>query len=212
MKPQGERNRLSQREDEVLKLAASGLTDQQIANVLNIRVSTVTTYWVRIRGKVGQLSRAELIALSVRQRSQEAMNELKQENARLKTELTERQTAETEALRSAGILRACLDLIPAGMLIVRPDGDVAVSNKTAEKMLGCDGKRLEGTCVEELLPQVLSSSGSSKSGGSAVMDRPATQFAVRTDGSVLPARIEVRALDSTASGWIAILLQPSQAQ
>lgn len=209
MKPKDERNRLSQREDEVLRLAASGLTDQQIANVLNIKVSTVTTYWVRIRGKVGQLSRAELIALSVRQRSQEAMNELRMENARLKSEVSHRQSAENEALRSAGILKASLDLVPEGMLIVRPDGGVAVSNRAAEGILGCGSKQLEGLCIQDLLPHIGGQGYESQGANTAVMERPSTKYAVRTDGSVLPAKVEVRPLDGAAAGWIAVLLQPS---
>lgn len=208
MKPKDERNRLSRREDEVLRLAASGLTDQQIANVLNIRVSTVTTYWVRIRGKVGQLSRAELIALSVRQRSQEALNELRVENARLKSEVSHRQNAENEALRSAGILKASLDLVPEGMLIVRPDGGVAVSNRAAEGLLGCGPKELEGLCIQDVLPQ-MAPLELGLSSGASVLERPSTKYAVRTDGTVLPAKVEVRALDGPAAGWIAVMLEPS---
>lgn len=89
MRAKSERNRLSRREGEVLRLASNGFTDQQIAQSLGIRVSTVTTYWVRIRGKVGQLSRSEIIAGSVRQRSLETLNELRSENARLRAELGE---------------------------------------------------------------------------------------------------------------------------
>ena len=88
----------------MLRLASNGLTDQQIAHALGIRVSTVTTYWVRIRGKVGQLSRAELISASVRQRSQETVNELRTENARLKEELGEARELLSRYMETAPVV------------------------------------------------------------------------------------------------------------
>lgn len=53
---------LSARELAVLTFAASGYTDDMIANELGIRRGTVNSYWVRIRGKLGNLSRSELVA------------------------------------------------------------------------------------------------------------------------------------------------------
>ncbi|MEA2554537.1 MAG: hypothetical protein QOJ65_2713 [Fimbriimonadaceae bacterium] len=206
MKPRAERNTLSQREDEVLKLASTGLTDQQIANVLRIRVSTVTTYWVRIRGKVGQVSRAEMIAQSVRQGSQAAMNDLKTENAKLRAELGQKLTSEADAVRSACILRACLDQVSSGLLVVRPDGGVAVSNKPAEELLGVGDKQLEGLCIQDLIPQVQPSYGRT-----AVLERPSEKLAVRPDGTTVSAQVDVRPLDGSAPGWVAVLLKPAKA-
>lgn len=91
-----ERNRLSPREEAVLRHAAEGMTDQQIANTLDIRVSTVTTYWIRIRGKLGRLSRSELVAMWVRQHSQDTVDALRHEVASLRKQLQE-QEARTEA-------------------------------------------------------------------------------------------------------------------
>jgi hypothetical protein len=51
----------------VLKLAVEGKTDEMIARELGIERGTVNSYWVRIRGKLGHLSRTELAARFVQQ-------------------------------------------------------------------------------------------------------------------------------------------------
>lgn len=53
---------LSTRELAVLTLAAHGCTDDMVASELGIQCGTVNSYWVRIRGKLGNLSRSELVA------------------------------------------------------------------------------------------------------------------------------------------------------
>jgi PAS domain S-box-containing protein len=57
---------LSEREREVLFLAADGLTDKQIAVRLEIGPKTVRTYWDRIRAKLGASSRTQALALALR--------------------------------------------------------------------------------------------------------------------------------------------------
>jgi len=52
---------LSDREKQVLSLAAKGETDEGIAHNLEISISTVRGYWLRIRSKIGGASRAELV-------------------------------------------------------------------------------------------------------------------------------------------------------
>ncbi|HRJ25895.1 MAG TPA: PAS domain-containing protein [Fimbriimonadaceae bacterium] len=57
---------LSPREVFVIEQAALGLTDRGIANHLGIAVATVSTYWGRIRAKMGGGSRTELVARYVK--------------------------------------------------------------------------------------------------------------------------------------------------
>lgn len=54
--------RLSQREQEVLGLAAVGYLDKQISLELDLSLNTLRKYWRRIRGKVGDLTRSALVA------------------------------------------------------------------------------------------------------------------------------------------------------
>jgi len=57
--------RLSQREQEVLKAVAQGYTNQQIANQLYLSVKTVETYKARIMEKLNLHGRAELVRFAL---------------------------------------------------------------------------------------------------------------------------------------------------
>lgn len=63
---------LSFRELSVLELAAKGYTDDMISREMGIEKGTVNSYWVRIRGKHGHLSRTELVARFVQARANAA--------------------------------------------------------------------------------------------------------------------------------------------
>lgn len=189
MKSREERNQLSAREEEVLRLAGNGLTDQQIANVLNIKVSTVTTYWVRIRAKVGQLSRAELISLSLRQQSQETINGLRAEISRLNAELATTHAAKAEAHLSEEVLKAALDAVSSGMVIVRPDGAVAVSNRAARTLLGGE-RTLDSARIREILE------GRKLVGGGNPLPEPSG------------AKLQVQKLEGSGPGWYAVIVDP----
>lgn len=57
--------KLSNRERQVLGMAAAGLLDKQIGEELGVSANTLRTYWSRIRGKLGSLPRSALVALLV---------------------------------------------------------------------------------------------------------------------------------------------------
>ncbi|MFQ3587431.1 MAG: helix-turn-helix transcriptional regulator [Fimbriimonadaceae bacterium] len=56
---------LSSRERQILSFAATGLTDKEIARKLDISVSTVRSYWLRLRQKIGGDNRTEVVARSL---------------------------------------------------------------------------------------------------------------------------------------------------
>ncbi|MBF0445451.1 MAG: response regulator transcription factor [Magnetococcales bacterium] len=64
--PTGANNRPSPREQEVLAQIAKGLTDKEIARVLNVTPSTINTYKTRLREKLGLKSKAEMANFAVR--------------------------------------------------------------------------------------------------------------------------------------------------
>src|SRR5579862_4166396 len=74
---------LSERERQLLVLAAQGFTDQGISHKLGISLATVGTYWGRVRIKFGPLSRTELVAVYLREESAATINELKRTNSSL---------------------------------------------------------------------------------------------------------------------------------
>ena len=77
---QGQHNALSEREKQLIKLASEGFIDTAIANQLGISEATVSTYWGRIRVKLGPHSRTELVAIVLRQESEFVIAALREEN------------------------------------------------------------------------------------------------------------------------------------
>ena len=71
------RHELSGREEEVVNLAAQGLTDNGIAHKLGISPGTVNGYWARIRSKLGQRSRTELVAVYLQTANAKAIESIK---------------------------------------------------------------------------------------------------------------------------------------
>ncbi len=67
VKEQAPGSRLSEREQEVLRLIAMGYTNQQIADKLFLSVKTVETYKARLMEKLGLRGRAELVRYAVSQ-------------------------------------------------------------------------------------------------------------------------------------------------
>jgi two-component system response regulator NreC len=59
-------DRLSQREQQILKLVAQGFTNQQIAAQLFLSVKTVETYKTRVMRKLNLLSRVELVRFALK--------------------------------------------------------------------------------------------------------------------------------------------------
>ena len=56
----------SRREAEVLRLAAAGLTDKEIAARFGVSITTVRSFWDRIRRKTGALSRTHATVMAVK--------------------------------------------------------------------------------------------------------------------------------------------------
>lgn len=72
------------REEQVLVLAARGLTDKEIAIRLGISPDTVGTYWRRILAKYQAASRTEVVAKYANERSKAAVENLQYVNECLK--------------------------------------------------------------------------------------------------------------------------------
>ncbi|MGV3613921.1 MAG: LuxR C-terminal-related transcriptional regulator [Fimbriimonas sp.] len=53
---------MSERERQIVRLGARGLTDKEIADRLAVSITTVRTYWIRLRRKLNATNRAQAIA------------------------------------------------------------------------------------------------------------------------------------------------------
>ncbi len=146
-----ERSRLSTRENEILEAAIEGMTDIQISQKMGITQSTVNSYWVRIRGKLGQLSRTELVALALKQL---ARDEIGAANLRLEAF---RRDAETHAQQTsdhthAELFRATLAALPDAVVVWDQEATIRYANPRLEAMFGFGWDELVGRPVSTLVP------------------------------------------------------------
>ncbi|MCO5297015.1 MAG: PAS domain S-box protein [Fimbriimonadaceae bacterium] len=144
------RKTLSEREHQLLDLAASGHTDTRIAHLLGISEATVATYWGRIRIKLGPLNRSELVARFVREQSQELVDELKQRNQQLLTEL--REHSAQPPVENDSFYRDLIEHAPDAILIVNEQGVIETANRETCRLFGYELGQLEGQDLTVLIP------------------------------------------------------------
>ena len=123
---------LSQREREVLRLAAEGCTDTSICTHLGIAPGTLGTYWTRVRNKTGLSSRTELAAAYVRHRC---------EGVLVKTVaiVAERWVRgggnRAEESQPPSMASEVFEAIPIAALVVKADGEIVALNQMAVRVL-----------------------------------------------------------------------------
>ena len=149
--PLFERGRLSKREDSILEAAIEGLTDIQIAQRMAISQSTVNSYWVRIRGKLGQLSRTELVALALKQKARTEMDLAQAQLALLRRE-AETHGRLTDDYANAEIYRAALDTLPEAMLVFCESAIIRYANPRVEALFGFERGELRELPLATLFP------------------------------------------------------------
>ena len=142
--------RLSQRENEILNYAAKGLTDIQIAHRLSIRTSTVNSYWVRIRSKVGHRSRTELVAMALRAKAEEDRTVLLDRAKELESFAAERDTLYSQA-QSNALLNLGLDALPEAVAIIGEDGQTFYVNERLCRMFGYEADEICGRSIDTIL-------------------------------------------------------------
>jgi PAS domain S-box-containing protein len=140
--------KLSEREDQMLHMAAKGLTDQGIAHELGISVGTVGTYWGRVRGKMGPHSRSELVARYIQSAASERINQLRRENEQLAAQL-EATSVEKQSFEML------IQHAPEGVLFVDRDGNLIAGNQAAADLLGCAVEQFPSLRVGTFIPPEL---------------------------------------------------------
>lgn len=151
---------LSVREREVVDLAIRGATDAGIAHELSLSVSTVNSYWVRVRGKVGQLSRTEIVSKMLQVGFRTKHDGLVEEVRRLEKALAEAQRrlarSDADGKASDGVSWHLLALhfVPAAVVVAKSPGEVVYANIEAERLFHAEPGALVGREVCELtVPQ-----------------------------------------------------------
>jgi len=152
--PAPNQSSLSQRERDVLQLAAKGFTDTAIAQKLEIREGTVGTYWGRIRSKLGPCSRTELVAKALQVECEETLAQVRADNARLISEIQGMDPAMRGEERMV-LASEVIEKAPDAILVVDEQGTVQIANEAALDLFGCDRQALAGGTVSSLIPERL---------------------------------------------------------
>lgn len=141
------------REEQVLVLAASGLTDKEIALRLGISPDTVGTYWRRILAKYQAASRTEVVAKYTDDRARAAVENLRYVNECLKLVADHMiEHARTTGTLSSSLPDAILASLPDWVLLIDVQGTILFSNRQISascKVQECF--EVEDGTVEDLL-------------------------------------------------------------
>ena len=91
-------------------------------------------------------------AHNLRQRARERTEELRQSNEKLKSEISDRQEAEQELLRTRSFLDVILEHVPAMLLLKDAQtGRVAYLNRAGEELIGINRREIIGKHVHEVM-------------------------------------------------------------
>jgi PAS domain S-box-containing protein len=153
LRPTDSSETLSPREQELLTLAAEGLTDQGIAHRLGISIATVGTYWGRVRVKLGPYNRTELVSLNLKFQAQRVIDQLQNENRRLVGELQERVHSAELLETSLELFQGLVETAPDAIIVVDQDGMIQLANEQAAVLFGYEHGALRGMFVDYLLPE-----------------------------------------------------------
>ncbi len=82
---------LSPREEEIVELCVEGLTNDAIANRLNLSLGTVNTYWLRIKLKVGGSGRTDTVVRIIKEKAERALRDSNMERNELAALIAEKE-------------------------------------------------------------------------------------------------------------------------
>jgi PAS domain S-box-containing protein len=140
---------LSKRESQILNLASEGLIDIQIALKLGITPSTVSSYWVRMRGKVGQFSRTELVANHLRSQAELKIAPLQKQIENFEKIVSD-QSLILDEVKNAQIYRAGLDSIAEPLLLLNGSFYILYANLRFRIVFGYKDDELRGNTIDSI--------------------------------------------------------------
>lgn len=143
---------LSDREKQIVDLASEGHTDTSIAHELGISEATVSTYWSRVRMKIGPYSRPELVARIIRSNCSQIVKELRDQNKQLIGQI-EKDTGIEWGEDERNFYRELLEQAPDAILVVNDRGEIESSNQEAARLFGFDQEKMSGMPLQELIPE-----------------------------------------------------------
>lgn len=116
----------------------------------------MNSYWVRIRGKLGYLSRTEIVAGVLRHESGQRyadllveVERLKASEAQARTDLAQSQH-DLHSLRGSSWHPMALDHAPDALMVCDPQGRIVYANLRAQHLFGAEVGELESLWVWDL--------------------------------------------------------------
>jgi PAS domain S-box-containing protein len=140
---------LSPREKQLLDLAARGMTDSAISHELDISEATISTYWGRIRVKLGPFSRTELVAIVMKEENDLALQELRKENEKL----AERLRLKTGEYPDGNFYKDLLEAAADAIFLTNQDGIIENLSDAAAELFGYSKDQLKGKPITMLIPE-----------------------------------------------------------
>ena len=121
---------LTVRETQLLKLAASGYSDKEMALILGISRETVTTYWKRLKAKFGATNRTSLVVSLIGRISVEQV-------PIVDDFLDQSEEEELDAKPEMAIeYQDLMEELSFGVAFENPDGFLVFSNKQFSNLMG----------------------------------------------------------------------------
>jgi hypothetical protein len=102
---------LSPRESEIVELCIQGLTNEAIASRLGVSVSTVHTYWVRIKLKIEESPSTVGVAKIIKDRAELALREKNVERQGLAEIMAEKERSVMELRAALALMQLAMDQI-----------------------------------------------------------------------------------------------------
>lgn len=141
------------RQDQILLLAAEGMTDKEIAAKLSLSPETVGTYWRRILSKYSAASRTEVVAKVVRLQAEASINEISEVNECLR-EVTDHLLLELSGRQSSisgdhtELASIAIEALSSYVLILDGEGFVHYANRSIGKVVVTSGEPFEWSILQ----------------------------------------------------------------
>lgn len=126
----------TQREAQVMALAADGFTDKMISQHLGISTDTVSTYWKRIMVKYESASRTEAIAKCIRDEAEGRIRHVQNEVLTLREELKSRSSQDGQQSNNVAYLTALLNNMSDGIIFSADGLKILYINQVMLDMVG----------------------------------------------------------------------------
>jgi len=115
---------LSPREEEIVELCVTGLTNEAIAQRLGLSVGTINTYWLRIKLKVGGSGRTDTVVRVIKERAERALRDANIERKGLTDLVADKERSVLELRAALALLHLAMDQIKS--TVWATDKDLAI--------------------------------------------------------------------------------------